>query len=237
MTTYVTDLFYFLFYCFFDLRMGACIVNLLSFRSTLTCWSRDPLPYLLYSYPQLCCCCCCFISPNPQQNVWTYIGYACRMAVELGLNRYVANPPEDETDDQYRERRNRERTYLVLWVHDRSLSTQTGRHWMLPEDDVVRNSPSWHLSRYTRPEDVIVAAQVQLRKIAVRNSFLFLFFSFRARIVCQISFVGRFLEPNTAWAIRFRASSMLMLTFFGFRPRLPMSFTSTRVSLGCSTLM
>jgi hypothetical protein len=58
---------------------------------------------------------------------------ACRMAVELGLNRYVSNPPNQETDFQMRERRNRERTYLVLFVHDRSLSMQTGRHWMLPE--------------------------------------------------------------------------------------------------------
>ena len=61
------------------------------------------------------------------------------MAVELGLNRYVARPPESETPIQRLERRNRERTYLVLFVHDRSLYMQTGRLWMLPE---VRN-PSY----------------------------------------------------------------------------------------------
>ena len=55
------------------------------------------------------------------------------MAVEIGLNKYYASPPSNETDLQRRERRNRERTYLVLFVHDRSLSTQTGRSWMLPE--------------------------------------------------------------------------------------------------------
>lgn len=55
------------------------------------------------------------------------------MAVELGLNRYTARSPENETALQRLERRNRERTYLVLFVHDRSLSTQTGRLWMLPE--------------------------------------------------------------------------------------------------------
>jgi hypothetical protein len=89
------------------------------------------------------------------------------MAVELGLNRYVPNPPADESDKAYRERRDRERTYLVLFVHDRSLSTQTGRHWMLPEDDLIRNSTTWHESSHLRPEDVIVAAQVQLRRLAV----------------------------------------------------------------------
>lgn len=55
------------------------------------------------------------------------------MAVELGLNRYTPRPPETETVIQRLERRNRERTYLVLFVHDRSLSMQTGRLWMLPE--------------------------------------------------------------------------------------------------------
>lgn len=96
-----------------------------------------------------------------------YIGYASRMAVELGLNRYFAKPPEGETDDQFRERLDRERTYLVLFVHDRSLATQTGRHWMLPEDDLVKNSATWHDTKFIRPEDVIVAGFVQLRRIAV----------------------------------------------------------------------
>lgn len=90
------------------------------------------------------------------------------MAVELGLNRYVANPLPHETEFQRLERRNRERTYLVLFVHDRSLSMQTGRNWMLPEDDVVRNAMTWHRAGgpSVRPEDVILAAFVALRRIA-----------------------------------------------------------------------
>ncbi|GLB35263.1 putative fungal specific transcription factor [Lyophyllum shimeji] len=108
-----------------------------------------------------------FAYPNDNRT-WTYIGYACRMAVDLGLNRYVASPSPTETEFQMLERRNRERTYLVLFVHDRSLSTQTGRHWMLPEDDFIRHSTSWHEKGGTtiRPEDVIVASFVSLRRIA-----------------------------------------------------------------------
>ncbi|KAJ7632335.1 hypothetical protein FB45DRAFT_912180 [Roridomyces roridus] len=76
---------------------------------------------------------------DPDDNrTWTYIGYACRMAVELGMNPF-----------HKLERRNRERTYFVLFIHDRSLSTQTGRSWMLPEDDLGGGSPP-------RPEDVIL---------------------------------------------------------------------------------
>lgn len=53
------------------------------------------------------------------------------MAVELRLNRQA--PKIGETQMQLRERRNCERTYLIIFVHDRSLSMQTGRLWMLPE--------------------------------------------------------------------------------------------------------
>lgn len=110
-------------------------------------------------------------------RTWTYIGYACRMAVELGLNRFVSEKRlAAESDLQWLERRNRERTYLVLFVHDRSLATQTGRQWMLNEDELVRHSARWHeqgggvppLER--RPEDVILAAFVQLRLIASETS-------------------------------------------------------------------
>ncbi|TFK72578.1 hypothetical protein BDN72DRAFT_763047, partial [Pluteus cervinus] len=110
---------------------------------------------------------------DPNDNrTWTYIGYACRMAVELSLNNYVTHPPPNETEFQRLERRNRERTYLVLFVHDRSLSIQTGRHWMLPEDDLIRNSGTWHehCGGTIRQEDVIVAAFVSLRRIAAETT-------------------------------------------------------------------
>ncbi|KAJ7135045.1 fungal-specific transcription factor domain-containing protein [Mycena crocata] len=113
---------------------------------------------------------------DPDDNrTWTYIGYACRMAVELGLNRYHATPPANESEFQRLERRNRERTYLVVWIHDRSLSTQTGRSWMLPEDDLIRHSMTWHEEggHPPRQEDVIVAAFVQLRCITSETTDMF----------------------------------------------------------------
>ncbi|CAK5264068.1 unnamed protein product, partial [Mycena citricolor] len=113
---------------------------------------------------------------DPDDNrTWTYIGYACRMAVELGLNRYLAIPPSNESEFSKLERRNRERTYLVLFIHDRSLSTQTGRSWMLPEDDLVRHAITWHEQGTAppRPEDVIVAAFVQLRRLSSETTDMF----------------------------------------------------------------
>jgi len=92
------------------------------------------------------------------------------MAVDLRLNRYVRNPPPHETEFQRLERRNRERTFLVLFVHDRALSMQCNKQWMLPECELIRNAEHWHEkngSGAVRPEDVIVAAFVSLRRIAV----------------------------------------------------------------------
>ncbi|KAJ3761851.1 protein priB [Lentinula raphanica] len=108
-------------------------------------------------------------------STWTFVGYACRMAIEIGLNRYTPNPPLNETKLQRLERRNRERTYLVLYVHDRSLSTQTGRPWMLPEDTFIRHADRWHeeSTDSVRPEDVIVAAFVRLRQIAAETTEIF----------------------------------------------------------------
>ncbi|KAH9483811.1 Protein priB [Psilocybe cubensis] len=108
-------------------------------------------------------------------RTWTYIGYACRMAVELGLNRYTPNPPPGETEFQKLERRNRQRTYLVLFVHDRSLSMQTGRIWMLPEDDLIRNCQNWHSEAgpSIRPEDAVITAFVSLRRIAAETTDIF----------------------------------------------------------------
>lgn len=133
------------------------------------------------------------------------------MAVELGLNRYVPNPSSGETEFQRLERRNRERTYLVLFVHDRSLSTQTGRHWMLPEDDLVRHSTTWHEEGGStmRPEDIIVAAFVALRRIAV---FTFLlsptlcsFVTRRKRPMC--STLPRAQDPAFTMTLTMRSSS------------------------------
>ncbi|EIW85297.1 hypothetical protein CONPUDRAFT_79946 [Coniophora puteana RWD-64-598 SS2] len=107
-------------------------------------------------------------------RTWMYIGYACRMAVELGLNKLVTKPPPNETALQMRQRRNYERTYLVLFVHDRSLSMQTGRHWMLPEDELIRHSDTWHEEGGpVKCEDVVVAAMVQLRRIAGETTDMF----------------------------------------------------------------
>ncbi|KAI0781282.1 fungal-specific transcription factor domain-containing protein [Trametes elegans] len=120
--------------------------------------------------------CLTYWSETTDRRTWSYIGMACRMALNLRLNKYVGRRQPNEEDIPFLERRNRERTYLVLFVHDRSLAMQTGKPAMLTEDELVRNARTWHEDgcmgsrSEVRPEDVIVAAFVQLRLIGSEGS-------------------------------------------------------------------
>jgi hypothetical protein len=105
--------------------------------------------------------------PIPLYRSLLTIPQACRMAVELGLHAYISTPPTGESELQQLERKNRERTYLVLFVYDRSLSLRTGRDWMLPPRELVLHADTWHESpacSRTRPEDVILVASVERRR-------------------------------------------------------------------------
>lgn len=59
---------------------------------------------------------------------------ACRMAVELGMHRVGGGAVADPTEPMSAaERRNRERTYLVLFIQDRTLAMLSGKQTMLPD--------------------------------------------------------------------------------------------------------
>ncbi|KAG8997533.1 hypothetical protein FRB94_007626 [Tulasnella sp. JGI-2019a] len=106
-------------------------------------------------------------------RTWIFVGYACRVALELGLDKFTEKPPPGETTAQLRERRNRERTFLVLFVHDRSLSMQTGRPWMIPEGRLIEESVTWHHNSELSCEDAVVASFVQLRRMSAEVTDVF----------------------------------------------------------------
>ena len=122
---------------------------------------------LFSSYP--------LISPNSySHHILLPPKQAARMAIEIGLNTYTPYPAQDEPTHARLERRNRERTYLVLWVHDRSLSMQTGRMWMLPEVSLIVLVLVWFFVD---------------RKADGSDVFSFLFFvSHSNRIIYQLKF-------------------------------------------------
>ncbi|KAI5296669.1 hypothetical protein KEM52_002076 [Ascosphaera acerosa] len=104
-------------------------------------------------------------------RAWLLVGYAIRACIEMGWHQL---PPtnlepgmtmlQPDREMELRERRNKERTWLLLFVYDRSVSLQVGKPWMIQMDAVIRASETWHQHAYAVPGvDQIMSAFVQLR--------------------------------------------------------------------------
>ncbi|KAG8960054.1 hypothetical protein FRC05_007128 [Tulasnella sp. 425] len=105
---------------------------------------------------------------EPDDNrTWLFIGYACRLAIELNLNTYTRKPDPKETELHMRERRNQAWMYLVFDANREAVDAS--------KDDLIRNSGNWHQQARgeRRPEDVIVGAFVQLRRLSAETSDVF----------------------------------------------------------------
>ncbi|EFQ99470.1 priB protein [Nannizzia gypsea CBS 118893] len=107
-------------------------------------------------------------------RAWMFIGYAIRGALELGLNKLkpsILDKPMQlvsgfEEEMELREQRSKERTWLVLFIYDRSLSLQLGMPSMISMDPLIRNVQNWHQHAYATPGiDEMVTALTQLRII------------------------------------------------------------------------
>ncbi|KAL5041700.1 hypothetical protein BDW71DRAFT_201157 [Aspergillus fruticulosus] len=98
-------------------------------------------------------------------RAWTSVGLAIRIAMDLGwhkLSRSVSNDAW-RNDIQRREIRNVERTLLVLFVYDRSLSLQTGKPWMIERNDLTEAAESWCQDPLASPNDQLLSSFVALR--------------------------------------------------------------------------
>ncbi|KAI5309928.1 hypothetical protein KEM55_002107 [Ascosphaera atra] len=104
-------------------------------------------------------------------RAWLLVGYAIRACIEMGWHQLrptnlepdmMVLQPERETE--LRERRNKERMWLLLFVYDRSVSLQVGKPWMIQMDALIRSSDTWHQHAYAVPgTDQVMSAFVQLR--------------------------------------------------------------------------
>lgn len=118
---------------------------------------------------------------HPQMNTlsedkaWAYVGFAIRIASELDMNSRIAVRPPNRQDDAglARRLRNRERTWLNLWLFETSMSQHMGRRPTLANDPVVMGCAHWHLDKFALTQDKAVVAVVQLRLLMKRNTELF----------------------------------------------------------------
>lgn len=118
---------------------------------------------------------------HPQMNTlsedkaWAYVGFAIRIASELDMNSRIAVRPANRQDDAglARRLRNRERTWLNLWLFETSMSQHMGRRPTLANDPVVMGCARWHLDKFALHGDKAMVAVVQLRLLMLRNIELF----------------------------------------------------------------
>ncbi|EMR84894.1 putative aldo keto reductase protein [Botrytis cinerea BcDW1] len=103
-------------------------------------------------------------------RTWLLVGYAIRMCIELGWHELkpVTQKPRISTDEMsIRESRNIERTWLVLFVYDRSLSLQLDKPWMIDESNLISKAGEWYQEEYAVPGgDLLLSAFVCLRLIS-----------------------------------------------------------------------
>ena len=112
-----------------------------------------------------------------EDKTWLFSGIAIRMATDLNLHRksvasFSGNPCPDDPAvlDREREILNRERTWYICFIVDRSISAQMGKPYTVREDWIVRNCRNWG-SRFSRIWDIGISALVDLHRIHVSTSF------------------------------------------------------------------
>lgn len=111
-----------------------------------------------------------------EDKTWLFSGVALRMATDLNLHRksVASLPGHQPADDpavleREREILNRERTWLVCFSLDRSISGQMGKPWTIREDWIIRNSRHWCLQRLSQPWDMAICGLVELLRLTSRQ--------------------------------------------------------------------
>ncbi|KAL9473227.1 hypothetical protein ACSS6W_007607 [Trichoderma asperelloides] len=104
---------------------------------------------------------------QPQDTrAWTSLGYAIRMCMDMGWHKLTAYSAASRTnvdETRRREVRNVERTWLVLFVYDRSISLQTGRPWMIERSPFIESIEAWCSDPIADRNDDLLGAFVTLR--------------------------------------------------------------------------
>ncbi|KAL4893595.1 hypothetical protein BDV59DRAFT_177663 [Aspergillus ambiguus] len=102
--------------------------------------------------------------PN-DTRAWTSIGLAIRIAMDLGWHKLSPDSSgrNELSDIKQREKRNVERTLLVLFVYDRSLSLQTGKPWMIERTDFIESIETWGKDPLADTNDNLLCSFVALR--------------------------------------------------------------------------
>ncbi|KZP01066.1 hypothetical protein CALVIDRAFT_475249 [Calocera viscosa TUFC12733] len=106
-----------------------------------------------------------------QDRTWLLLGMAIRMATDLNLHR--ASPTSIPLSGNYvgyddEEVRNRERTWIMCYNLDRSLSAQMGKPYSIQEDYIIRNAALWAQHPGALPADKALCGFLDYQRILSR---------------------------------------------------------------------
>ncbi|KAI3541715.1 fungal specific transcription factor domain-containing protein [Colletotrichum abscissum] len=101
-------------------------------------------------------------------RAWMLLGYVIRMGMELGWHRLAPYSPQSNAamDLERRQARNIERTWLILFVYDRSMSLQTGKPWMIERSEFIESIEPWCKDAMATTGDCLLGALVTLRLLS-----------------------------------------------------------------------
>ncbi|KAJ5630371.1 fungal-specific transcription factor domain-containing protein [Penicillium longicatenatum] len=98
-------------------------------------------------------------------RAWVLLGYVIRMCTDMGWHKFLPSQSQNHTmsESERRETRNKERTWFLLFVYDRSMSLQTGRPWMIERDEFIESIETWCNDPLATRHDPLLGAFVTLR--------------------------------------------------------------------------
>lgn len=114
---------------------------------------------------------CGAVERYEQDKTWLLLGMAIRMATDLNLHRKTAMTSQDTQEGKARdlEVHNRERTWIMCFVLDRSFSAQMGKPNSIKEDYIIRHTKEWYSSPVANASDPSLAAYAELQRIVSRS--------------------------------------------------------------------
>lgn len=114
---------------------------------------------------------CGAVERYEQDKTWMLLGMAIRMATDLNLHRKTAVVAADTQEGRARdvEVHNRERTWILCFILDRSFSSQMGKPCSIKEDFIIRNVEIWCNAPTATWSDPSLAAYSDLQRIVSRS--------------------------------------------------------------------
>ncbi|CAA7270959.1 unnamed protein product [Cyclocybe aegerita] len=114
---------------------------------------------------------CGAVERYEQDKTWLLLGMAIRMATDLNLHRKTSITSPDTVEGNARdvEVHNRERTWIMCFVLDRSFSAQMGKPSSIKEDYIIRHTREFYTSPVANPSDMSLSAYAEFQRILARS--------------------------------------------------------------------